>query len=279
MLEINNVSYVYPDGTKALDQLTLTIQSGKKIAILGNNGAGKSSLFLHFNGLLQPTEGEIRFQGQPLSYKRKALKELRRQVGIVFQHPDAQLFSPTVLEDVMYGPLQLGYSKQEAEQVALAILDATGLLELKHKPPHFLSVGQKKRVAIAGVAVMNPKLLILDEPTAGLDPLYAKKMMAFVSDLQQEGQTIVLSTHDINLAYEWADEIVILYNGSLQAFGSPADLFMQKELLEACHLEQPWIIEVFSAWQAAHPDQRIPIPTTKEELLKIIQRLSNKSLK
>ncbi|WP_338749011.1 energy-coupling factor ABC transporter ATP-binding protein [Bacillus sp. FJAT-52991] len=271
MLEVNDMSYVYPDGTKALDQLTLTIQSGRKIAILGNNGAGKSSLFLHFNGLLQPTEGEIRFQDKPLSYKRKALKELRRQVGIVFQNPDAQLFSPTVLEDVMYGPLQLGYSKQEAERAALATLEVTGLMELRSKPPHFLSLGQKKRVAIAGVAVMNPKLLILDEPTAGLDPLYAKKMMAFVSELQDEEQTILLSTHDVNFAYEWADEIIILYNGRLQAFGPPEDLFMQKDLLKRCHLEQPWIVEVFAAWQAAHPDQPTTVPKTKEELLRIIQ--------
>ncbi|PAQ16473.1 energy-coupling factor ABC transporter ATP-binding protein [Bacillaceae bacterium SAOS 7] len=271
MLEVNNVSYVYPDGTKALDQLTLTIQSGRKIAILGNNGAGKSSLFLHLNGLLQPTEGEIRFQGKPLSYKRKELKELRRQVGIVFQHPDAQLFSPTVLEDVMYGPLQLGYSKQEAKQAALATLEATELIELKNKPPHFLSLGQKKRVAIAGVAVMNPKLLILDEPTAGLDPLYAKKMMAFVSELQAEGQTILLSTHDVNLAYEWADEIIILYNGKLQAVGRPEELFRQTDLLKKCHLEQPWIVEVFAVWQAAHSDQPVLMPKTKEQLLQIIQ--------
>ncbi|WP_259455544.1 ATP-binding cassette domain-containing protein [Bacillus sp. PK3_68] len=137
MIELKNVSYNYTDGTKALSSVSLAITPGRKIAVLGNNGAGKSTLFLHMNGLLRPAEGEILFNGKPLIYKRKQLQELRRQVGVVFQNPDTQLFSPTVREDILYGPRNLGWDHERVEQMARQAMEKTGVIEFQHKPPHF----------------------------------------------------------------------------------------------------------------------------------------------
>lgn len=275
MIELKNISYDYTDGTRALDRISLTITPGRKIAVLGNNGSGKSTLFLHMNGLLRPSEGEILFNGAPLAYKRKQLQELRRQVGIVFQNPDTQLFSPTVREDVLYGLYNLGWEKKHAEQRAGQAMEKTGVLEFQHKPPHFLSLGQKKRAAIASVVAMQPKLLILDEPTAGLDPYYAKKIMQLLEDLHNEETTIMLSTHDVNFAYEWADEVLIMRQGGIQAFGKTEEIFEDQKLLAACHLEQPWVLEIFTALQKRESTKASAIPRSKRALLQWIHDKTN----
>ncbi|MFK2824090.1 ATP-binding cassette domain-containing protein [Bacillus sp. B190/17] len=271
MIELKSISYKYIDGTKALDNLSLTITPGRKIAVLGNNGAGKSTLFLHLNGLLKPAEGHILLNGARLTYKRKELQELRREVGLVFQHPDTQLFSPTVREDVMYGPVNLGWTSERAERAAREAMEAAGVLEFQHKPPHFLSIGQKKRAAIASVVVMKPKLLILDEPTAGLDPFYTKKMMQLLTELHDEKTTIMLSTHDVNFAYEWADEVLIMQQGGVRALGRAEDVFQQKELLAECNLEPPWVLEIFTALQGGEKEKNVAAPTSKKELLEWIK--------
>ncbi|KIL74597.1 energy-coupling factor ABC transporter ATP-binding protein [Bacillus badius] len=271
MIELKNVSYHYTDGTKALNDVSLAITPGRKIAVLGNNGAGKSTLFLHMNGLLQPAEGQLLFNGTPVAYKRRQLQELRRAVGIVFQHPDTQLFSPTVREDVLYGPNNLGWSQARAEQAALEAMEKTGVLEFQYKPPHFLSLGQKKRAAIASVVAMQPKLLILDEPTAGLDPYYARKIMQLLNELHNEETTVMLSTHDVNFAYEWADEILIMQSGGVRAFAGAEELFHDQALLADCHLEQPWMMEVFAALQAKLGQKIKKVPKSKQELLTWIE--------
>ena len=276
MIELKKISYNYTDGTKALNCVSLTIPPGRKIAVLGNNGAGKSTLFLHMNGLLRPAEGDILFNGTPLTYKRKQLQELRRQVGLVFQNPDTQLFSPTVREDVLYGPINLGWERERVDQVAREAMEKTGVLEFQHKPPHFLSLGQKKRAAIASVIAMQPRLLILDEPTAGLDPYYAKKIMQLLEDLHNEETTIMLSTHDVDFAYEWADEVLVLQQGGIRAFQKAEELFKNKELLEDCHLQQPWIIDVFAALQERGKSKTGTIPRSKRELLEWINWEKNK---
>ncbi|WP_100331245.1 energy-coupling factor ABC transporter ATP-binding protein [Bacillus xiapuensis] len=271
VMELRNVRHIYPNGTVALDNISLTIEPGRKIAVLGNNGAGKSSLLLHLNGLLKPHKGEVYFQGHLLTYKSKELKELRQRVGIMFQNPEAQLFSPTILADVMYGPLNLGWPRREAERSARQALAAAGLEELRDQPPHFLSLGQKKRAAMAGVMVMKPQLLLLDEPTAGLDPYYAKKMIKQLTDFQEGKQTIVLSTHDVNLAYEWADEIIMMNKGRLMLKDKPQHAFGNQELLATCHLEPPWVIEVYHQWKKTRPERETRIPKTKEELFQLLQ--------
>lgn len=278
MIELKNISYHYADGTKALDEMSLSITAGRRIAVLGNNGAGKSTLFLHLNGLLRPTKGQVLFNGTPLTYKRKQLQELRKQVGLVFQNPDTQLFSPTVREDILYGPANLGWEREQAERAAKQAMETTGVLEFQHKPPHFLSLGQKKRAAIASVVVMQPKLLILDEPTAGLDPYYARKIMQLLAEIHNEETTVMLSTHDVNFAYEWADEILVMQKGRIRAFEKPEELFKKKPLLAECYLEQPWIMEVFTELQKRLGKTERGTPRSKKELLEWINRAEDNEI-
>lgn len=237
--ELNQLSYAYADGTKALSDITLDIPKGKKIAILGHNGAGKSTLFQHLNGILKPTAGTIVFEGNDLEYSRKALKALRQKVGIVFQNADHQLFSGTVKQDIAFGPLNLGWSTEKTEEKIAWAVAQTEVEDLLDKPIHFLSVGQKKRVAMAGVLAMEPSVLLLDEPTAGLDNYYATQVLQYLAKLDDGERTILLATHDIPLAYEWADLIIVMEAGKIIYNGDPITLFYEDELLHRAHLERP----------------------------------------
>jgi len=201
ILEAVDLEYSYPDGTKALRNVNLQVHKGEKLAILGSNGAGKSTLFMQFNGIFRPNSGIIKYQGEDISYKNKALIELRKQVGIVFQDPDSQLFSASVWQDISFGPLNLGLPEEVViERVKQALID-TETTDLEDKPTHLLSYGQKKRISIAGVLAMEPDVIIFDEPTAGLDPRHSQEFMLLLEKLSLEGKTIILSTHDVDLAY------------------------------------------------------------------------------
>ncbi|TWI59005.1 energy-coupling factor ABC transporter ATP-binding protein [Halalkalibacter nanhaiisediminis] len=270
ILTFEKVSYKYSDGTVALKDITLNIEKGKKIALLGNNGAGKSTLFLLFNGILKATNGQIKYKGNDLSYKRHELRQLRKQVGIVFQNPDAQLFSSSVHEDIKFGPNNLGLSREEVEQAVNQAMALTDTESLKDKPPHFLSIGQKKRVAIAGIVAMNPELMVLDEPTAGLDPYYARKIMDVLEDVRKKDQTVILSTHDVNLAFEWADEVILMNNGQIAAKGNPIDVFKNVDVITHCHLEQPWVMEVYEKFRQTTVSNHTTYPRTKNELFEIM---------
>ena len=164
ILETRNLKYTYPDGTVAIQDLNIEIMKGKKIAFVGQNGSGKSTLFLLLNGTLKPSQGEILFRGVPFKYDSKSLREIRKSIGIVFQNSDDQIFAPTVFQDVAFGPSNLGYSKEKINTCVQLALEQVGLSRFKDKPPHHLSGGQKKRVAIAGVMAMEPEVIILDEP-------------------------------------------------------------------------------------------------------------------
>lgn len=272
--KLNNLSYAYADGTKALTDITLNIPKGKKIAILGHNGAGKSTLFQHLNGILKPTAGTISFEGDELQYNRKALKALRQQVGIVFQDADNQLFSGTVKQDIAYGPMNLGWSTEKIEEKIAWAVAQTEVTELLDKPIHFLSVGQKKRVAIAGVLAMEPTVLLLDEPTAGLDSYYATQVFQYLAKLEDHERTIILATHDISLAYEWADQMIVMEAGKIIYNGDPVALFYEEELLKRAHLERPWVFEMAMALQKKKLwQENIPIPRSKHELLQLIEQL------
>lgn len=242
-ISFQHVTFQYGDGTVALDDLSLDIPQGKKIALLGNNGSGKSTLFQHINGLLQPTNGTIFYNDIPLSYKRKGLQTLRQKVGIVFQDPDSQLFSGTVEQDIAFGPTNLGWDKALVKDKVDAVIALLEIDELRKKPLHFLSLGQKKRVAIAGVLAMEPEFMILDEPSAGLDRYYTKQIMDILSTLHTPERTIILSTHDVNFAYEWADEIIVVSAGKLLYQGDPVTLFQHNLILEKAHLDVPWLFE------------------------------------
>ncbi|MBL3728391.1 ATP-binding cassette domain-containing protein [Lysinibacillus sp. HST-98] len=272
--KLNQLSYAYADGTKALSDITLDIPKGKKIAILGHNGAGKSTLFQHLNGILKPTAGSILFEGNGLEYSRKALKTLRQKVGIVFQNADHQLFSGTVKQDIAFGPLNLGWSTEQTEEKIAWAVAQTEVEDLLDKPIHFLSVGQKKRVAMAGVLAMEPSVLLLDEPTAGLDNYYAAQVLQYLAKLENGERTILLATHDIPLAYEWADLIIVMEAGKIIYNGDPIALFYEDELLHRAHLERPWIFEMVIALQKKKLlQENIKIPRSKQELQQLIEQI------
>ncbi|MFJ6266321.1 energy-coupling factor ABC transporter ATP-binding protein [Lysinibacillus xylanilyticus] len=272
--DLTHLSYAYADGTHALTDITLQLPKGKKIALLGHNGAGKSTLFQHLNGILKPTAGSISFCGKELNYSRKALKELRQQVGIVFQDADNQLFSGTVKQDIAFGPLNLGWTTEKIDEKIAWAVAQTEVEALLDKPIHFLSVGQKKRVAMAGVLAMEPSVLLLDEPTAGLDNYYSAQVLQYLAMLENGERTILLATHDIPLAYEWADQIIVMEAGRIIYNGDPVAMFFQEDLLERAHLERPWVFDMAIALQNKKLlENNIKMPRSKEDLHRLIEQL------
>lgn len=271
ILEAVDLEYCYPDGTSALRKVNLEVRKGEKLAILGSNGAGKSTLFMHFNGIYTPRAGSIKFQGQPISYKKKALIELRKKVGIVFQDPDSQLFSASVFQDISFGPLNLGLSEEEVtKRVRQALID-TETTDLEGKPTHLLSYGQKKRVSIAGVLAMEPEIIIFDEPTAGMDPRHSLEFIQLLNKLSSEGKTIVLSTHDVDLAYSWSDRLAIMYRGEILAHGFLGELLTRPEIVKRADLTIPWLIETHSELvKKGWLPPSTPLPKTKEDLFQNI---------
>ena len=209
------------------------------VALLGRNGAGKSTLFLHFNGIHHPKSGEIFIDGKKLEYDKESLMEARQKIGIVFQNPDNQLFAPTVEEDVAFGPMNLGLDIEEVEKRVKVSLERVGMAGFEKKSPHHLSGGQKKRVAIAGILAMGPELMILDEPTSGLDPKGSSHILKLLYELNQEGMTIVISTHDVDLVPVYSSEIHLISDGEIIAEGTPNEVFSQVELIRSADLRLP----------------------------------------
>lgn len=245
VLETRKVRYAYADGPEALRDIDLMIKEGKKIALVGPNGAGKSTLMLTFNGIIRPTSGEVLFKGRPLKYDSSSLREIRRKVGMVFQNPDDQIFAPTVYQDVAFGPVNLGFQKERVDRYVDYALSYVGLSGYERRPPHHLSGGEKKRVAIAGVLAMEPEVMILDEPTSNLDPASAEEMMEMLDELNYGGKTIIISTHDVELAYRWADEVMLMESGRLLKEGSPSQVFDDHELIARARLKLPLIMEIY----------------------------------
>ncbi len=242
IMETKQLCFNYPDGTPALKDLSIQIQKGKTTGILGGNGAGKSTLFLNLNGILKPTSGQVYHKNLPISYSSKSLNQLRQSVGIVFQDPDTQLFSASVYQDVSFGVVNLGIPESEAHLRTENALKRTGTYELRQKPTHSLSYGQKKRVALAGIIAMEPEILILDEPTAGLDPQGVSEIMQLIRELQQDlGIAIIIATHDMDLVPMYCDYIYLLNQGEIVGCGSPDEIFNQPSLLRQIHLRLPRI--------------------------------------
>ncbi|MGI6065567.1 MAG: energy-coupling factor ABC transporter ATP-binding protein [Bacillota bacterium] len=271
VLETANLEFSYVDGTKALNNLTMKIRRGKKVALVGSNGAGKTTLFLHFNGVHRPDKGEIRFNGEPVNYNSRELKHLRQSVGIVFQDPDTQLFSASVYQDVSFGPLNLGWPEEKVRRKVGEALNKTGTWELKDRPTHFLSHGQKKRVAIAGVLAMEPEIIILDEPTAGLDPDYTGQMMQLLADFNRSGATVVLSSHNLDEVFAWADDIFVMDSGTIIAKGMPEEVFRDQTVLQQARLTKPWVLEVYDRLVSRKIiKEQKQIPRTRQDLLKLL---------
>jgi len=245
LLEFDRVDYAYPTSPRpALQSLTLRIPAGKRCALIGQNGCGKTTLFLLANGLYKPQRGAVHWQGLPMRYDRTSLMDLRQKVGLVFQDPEQQLVASTVEEDISYGLCNLGLPDVEVNQRVGEAITAFNLSDLADRPVHHLSLGQKKRVSIADVMVLRPELLLLDEPTAYLDQLHTRDLMAKLRQIHEMGTTIVMATHDLDLAYCWADWIFILDKGQLILEGTPQEVFAQRETLERLHLGVPLVFDV-----------------------------------
>ena len=271
-LSIKNLNYTYPDGTHALKNVNMEILKGQKVAIMGPNGAGKSTLFSHLNGLTEPTSGHIELDGKVMKYDKKTLLEVRQKVGIVFQDPNDQLFAPTVKEDVAFGPMNLGLSYEEVEKRVNEALELVGMEKFRDKTPHHLSGGQQKRVAIAGIVAMRPEIMILDEPTAGLDPEGVDKVLDILNNLNKEGISIVISSHDIEMVNHFADKIFVLYSGEIIAEGDKHQIFSDKELLKKAHLKAPITTEILYKLKETGLDvdtEKISVDETVKEILKI----------
>ena len=256
ILEVENLYYKYPDGTEALNGINFKAEKGEMVALLGPNGAGKSTLFLHFNGILKPYKGNVLVKGKPIKYNSKSLLEVRKTVGIVFQNSDDQLFAPTVKQDVAFGPLNLGLSKEEVEKRVKEALKAVGMEQFENKPPHHLSGGQKKRVAIAGILAMEPEVIVLDEPTAGLDPIGASHIMKLLYNLNKKGITIIISTHDVDLVPIYANKVYIMSEGQIIKEGEPKVVFNDSEIIRKANVRLPRVAHLI---EILNDRDRIPI--------------------
>ncbi len=268
ILEAVDLDFTYADGTKALNKVNLRVKRGEKLAVLGANGAGKSTLFLHFNGIHRPRSGRILYNGKEISHNKRALIDLRKKVGIIFQDPDNQLFSASVWQDISFGPFNLGLPEPEIAERVRRAMAATETTDLDDKPTHMLSYGQKKRVAIAGILAMEPEVIILDEPTAGLDPRHAREFMQLLATLSDTGTTIILSTHDVDLAYTWADRVAVMTRGEVVSVGKPDEIFNQSQLIVQADLTLPLLLELHAGlvrrgWLPASA----PLPKNAVELL------------
>lgn len=283
LVHVDCISHVYADGSIGVHKACLKLFDREILAICGPNGSGKSTLLQHLNGILVPVEGRITIMGKTVT--KNSASELRRIVGLVFQDADSQLFAPTVLDDVMFGPLNQGLKPEEAKEQALQALNTVGFTELS-KAPHHLSGGEKRLVAIAGVIAMKPRILVVDEPTSDLDPVNAENIERLLVGLREKlGLSVVISTHDMDLAARIADRLYILRKGSVIAEGDPRDIFYKDALLKEARLKPPEPVVFYhslvkkgileSGLQPIHRDEVISLFTKRMETIGIAEKLSS----
>lgn len=258
MIKVNSLEYCYEDGTKALKNINLNLEKGNIIGVIGANGSGKSTLFLNIMGILKPTKGYVEYNGNRLRYDKKSLREYRKEVNIVFQDSEKQLFYSKVYDDVAFILRNLNCSEEEISTRVEKALERVKATDLKDKPTHFLSFGQKKRIAIAGILVMDSKVLFLDEPTSGLDPYMTKEIKNIIKDLSKE-KRIVVSSHDMDFIYEICDYIYVLGKGEILGEGAPEKIFLESELMEKAMLEKPHLVKI-------HEGLNIPLYKNEKDL-------------
>lgn len=243
VLQVKDLNYSYDNKKNVLANVNLNIYKGEKIAVLGSNGAGKSTLFLNLNGVLSPDCGEIIYKGKKIC--KKNLNELRKNIGIVFQDADNQIIASTVLAEVSFGPMNLKLPKEEVIERVDKALKYMNITEFKDRPPHYLSGGEKKRVSIADIIAMKPEVIIFDEPTAALDPLNTVMFEEVLEKLSDEKKTIIISTHDIDFAYRWAERVIVFAEGKIIADRVMLDVFKDNNILEKANLKRPIMLDVY----------------------------------
>lgn len=250
VLCLENISYKYPASKSyAIDNLSIKIQSGEKIAVLGKNGMGKSTLLFISNGVLSAQNGEVFLNGRKITDKKSDLNFLRQNIGLVFQDPEMQFIAPTVAEEISFGPLNLRKSQEETRQIIEKIVIQLNIKHLLKKPLHSLSGGEKKIVSIASVLALNPNIILFDEPTAGLDYITSQRLVEVIDNLAQKSLGIVISTHDIDFAWQWAERTVIIKDGKIYADGKSEDILTDKNLMEKADLRRPYLVEIYDILQ------------------------------
>ena len=246
VIQAENLSYSYEENDrKALDGLSVRIGRGRKVAFMGGNGSGKSTFFLCLNGILRPDEGRVLIDGEPVSYTRKGLLDVRKKVGIVFQEPDNQLFSASVFQEISFGILNLGVDEETARREVEKVIRELEITPFQNRPAHALSGGQKKQVAIADILVMHPEIMILDEPASALDAAHTKKVHELIRGLTEQGITVLMSLHDIDYAWAWADEIVLMHEGKVMKQGTPREVCEDEEALKKAGLARPGVLRIY----------------------------------
>ena len=248
ILKAEDLYFSYDDdNSHSLNGLSLEIKRGQKIAVMGANGSGKSTFFLCCTGIHKPQKGKLYLDGKEVKYNKKGLLDLRSKVGIVFQDPDNQLFSASVYQEISFGILNLGVSEEQAKKEVEEVIDYLEITPFRSKPPHALSGGQKKQVSIADILVMHPEIIILDEPAAALDPRHTTMVNHIVEQMTASGITVLMATHDVNYAYEWADEVILFHEGKVLMNGSPEQVFGNRAALRQTNLEPPAVLELFES--------------------------------
>ena len=247
-IETIGLEYTYADGTNALSGINFEAGEREKVAVLGPNGSGKTTLFRHFNGLITPSRGEVLVFGKKIS--KTNIDNVRKRVGLVFQDPDSQLFAPTVFDDIAFGPKNIGLESGEIQQRVKEVMQRFDIESLAGKNPANLSAGQKKRAAIAGVVAMEPDVIVLDEPTSGMDAAGITDTMEVLDELNNDGKTIIISTHDSDLAASWADRVYILNKGKVFKSGVPRHIFADEKLVADAGLKQPVIVQTYREFRA-----------------------------
>ena len=234
IVDVQDLTYTYPDGTAAVRGISFRIHHGESVAVVGANGAGKSTLLLHLNGYLTPQSGTVRIGDFPLT--RETLKDIRRTVGMIFQDPDDQLFMPTVYEDVAFGPLNLGLPLDEVEQRVHKALQRVGVEHLRERPPYKLSGGEKRAVSIATVLAMSPDILVMDEPSSNLDPRARRVLIELLAGFHH---TKIIATHDLDMVLDLCQRTIVIREGRIIIDGPTSEIFRNDRLLDECHLEKP----------------------------------------
>lgn len=244
IVSVRNLRYSYGGEREILKGINVDIEEGQRVAVTGTNGAGKSTFFLNLNGVLEADEGEIYFRGKKMTREKKDLMELRRGIGIVFQDADNQIIATTVMGEVSFGPMNLRLPKEEVEGRVNEALEYMNISDFKERAPHYLSGGEKKRVTIADIIAMHSEVMIFDEPTAALDPVNVIALEAVLEKLYRQGKTILVSTHDLDFAYRWAERIIVFCDGQIIADGVPEEVFRNEEVLKKANLKKPTMLEV-----------------------------------
>lgn len=261
LIEAKNIHFAYDDN-EILKGINFSVSKGEKIAVMGSNGAGKSTFFLNLNGVLLPDDGEIFIEGKKIG--KREINELRRKVGFVFQDADSQIIASNVRAEISFGPMNMGLRKDEVIKRVDDAVKYMDLTDLQDRAPHYLSGGEKKRVSIADILAMEPEILIFDEPMAALDPVNAENVENILNRLYSDGKTIITATHDVDFAYRFADRVVVFSKGNIIADGTPDEIFKRSEILKEANLKKPAVMTI---WEALEKKGAVKgkCPKTSEE--------------